>query len=140
MKFFSLVSLCLLNISFIQIAAAQDVDYDGIADVIDKCPDTAQLKKISPDFKYAAAVNPQRLIPGSQAYPVGKDGCEFDTDNDGVVNSRDYCPQNTQKELSKGIAVNGCPKHSDFDGTPDYRDQCPDTPRGVKTAKYGCQL
>jgi len=115
-----------------------DNDNDGVADNIDKCPDTAQLKKISPDFRYAAAVNPDRLKPGAQAYPVDKDGCEFDSDGDGVVNSKDYCPDNTTIELSKGIAVNGCPKHSDSDGTPDYRDKCPDTPRGTRTDKDGC--
>jgi OOP family OmpA-OmpF porin len=71
---------------------------------------------------------------------VDKEGCEFDTDGDGVINSQDYCPQNTKIELSKGIAVNGCPKQSDFDGTPDYRDKCPDTPRGVKSDKDGCQI
>jgi len=140
MKFFYLLLFFLLNFLFIHVNAAEgDRDNDGVADIMDSCPDTAQLKKISPDFKYAAAVNPQRLTVGEQAYPVDKNGCEFDSDKDGVVNSKDYCLQNTKKELSKGIALNGCPKHSDFDGTPDYRDQCPDTPRSVKTDKQGCQ-
>jgi len=120
--------------------AVSDADNDGVADGLDKCPNTLQLKKLSPDFRYAAAVNPDRLKPEAQAYPVDKDGCEFDTDSDGVVNSQDYCPENTTVELSKGIAANGCPKHSDFDGTPDYRDKCPDTPRGVKSNKDGCQI
>lgn len=115
-----------------------DADNDGIVDSIDKCPNTSQLKKLSPNFKYAAAVNPKRLQSGSHAFPVDKEGCEFDSDGDGVIDSKDYCPQNNKQELSKGIAINGCPKHSDFDGTPDYRDQCPNTPRGAKTDKNGC--
>ena len=98
------------------------------------------LKKISPDFKYAAAVNQDRLKPGKQAYPVDKNGCEIDTDKDGVVDSKDYCPHNTPAALSQGVAINGCPKHSDFDGTPDYRDKCPGTPRGVRTDKHGCPV
>lgn len=116
----------------------QDSDNDGVADELDKCPNSAQLKKLSPDFKYAAAVNPERLKPGSQAYPVDKDGCELDSDGDGVVNSQDYCPEDSELTLSKGISNNGCPKHSDFDGTPDYRDKCPNTPKGTKTDKNGC--
>ena len=136
------LTLCLVLIS----SGAQanfnlmDSDNDGVIDSKDKCPDTAQLKKLSPDFKYSAAVNQDRLKPGKHAYPVDKDGCELDTDKDGVVNSKDYCPNNTPLALSKGIAVNGCPKHSDFDGTPDYRDKCPGTPRGVRTDKHGCQV
>ena len=141
MRLFLLLFTFSCSIVFCQTStAAQDSDNDGVDDSVDKCPNTAQLKKLSPDFKYAVAVNPERLKPGSQAYPVNKDGCEYDADNDGVVNSQDYCPENTEIELSKGVADNGCPKHSDFDGTPDYRDKCPSTPRGVKTDKDGCPI
>ena len=55
-----------------------DSDHDGVADALDKCPNTAQLKKLPADFKYAPAVNPERLKPGAQAYPVDKHGCEHD--------------------------------------------------------------
>ena len=119
---------------------SRDSDNDGVADALDKCPNTVQLKKLSPTFKYAAAVNPERLKPGSQANPVDKNGCELDSDGDGVVNSQDYCPEDSQLALSRGIANNGCPKHSDFDGTPDYRDKCPNTPKGTKTDKNGCPM
>lgn len=117
-----------------------DSDNDGVSDAVDQCPHTAQLKKLPADFKYSAAVNPERLQPGSKAYPVDNRGCELDTDGDGIVNSQDYCPEDSQRELSHGVAANGCPVHSDADGTPDYRDKCPDTPRGVKTDQYGCEL
>lgn len=117
-----------------------DNDNDGVIDKMDLCPNTAQLKKVSPDFKYAAAVNPERLNPKAEAYPVDANGCEFDNDKDGVKNSQDYCPDNSPEQLSKGIASNGCPKHSDLDGTPDYRDHCPNTPRGAKTDKNGCPV
>ncbi|MEZ5478484.1 MAG: thrombospondin type 3 repeat-containing protein [Thiolinea sp.] len=109
-----------------------DSDHDNVADSVDKCPETAQIQKISPDFKLAMAVDPERLDPEAKAYPVDEDGCEFDNDGDGVVNSQDYCPDDTEFMLSAGIATNGCPRHSDFDGTPDYRDDCPDTPRESK--------
>ncbi|RDH88588.1 MAG: hypothetical protein DIZ78_01255 [endosymbiont of Escarpia spicata] len=119
-------------------AVEPDSDHDGVADALDRCPNTAQLKKLPADFKYATAVNQERLKPGPRAYPVDAHDCEPDNDGDGIVNSRDYCPEDTPQTLSKGIAPNGCPKHSDFDGTPDYRDNCPNTPRGIKTDALGC--
>lgn len=119
---------------------ANDADADGVEDKLDKCPNTAQLKKLPADFKYSVAVDPERLKPGTKAFPVDEYGCELDTDGDGVINSKDYCPEDTAETLSKGIAVNGCPKQSDADGTPDYRDNCPGTPKGVKVDNLGCPL
>lgn len=119
-------------------AQAQDSDNDGVPDGLDKCPGTQQLKKLPSGFKYAPAVNPARLRPGQQAYPVDKNGCEPDSDGDGVVDSQDFCPNDSKQALAMGIAENGCPRHSDQDGTPDYRDKCPDTPKGVKTDRFGC--
>ncbi|MEJ2142919.1 MAG: thrombospondin type 3 repeat-containing protein [Gammaproteobacteria bacterium] len=121
-------------------AHAFDNDHDGISDANDKCPNTAQLKKLPANFKYQYAVNPERLEPGVKAFPVNSSGCELDNDGDGIVNSKDYCPDDTPLSLSGGIAANGCPKHSDADGTPDYRDKCPNTPRGIKTDRYGCEV
>lgn len=130
----------LVSTLFSHYAYALDSDHDGISDTDDKCPNTAQLKKLPATFKYRLAVNPERLIAGTKAFPVNKSGCELDNDNDGIVNSRDYCPDDTPLSLSAGIAPNGCPKHSDADGTPDYRDKCPNTPRGIKTDRYGCEV
>lgn len=118
---------------------AMDSDHDGVKDSRDRCPNTAQLKKLPADFKFSAAVNPERVKPDPQAYLVDQHGCELDTDGDGVVNSEDYCPEDSKEGLSMGVAENGCPKHSDRDGTPDYRDRCPNTPAKVKTDKYGCE-
>ena len=141
MRLFNFILLFLFSVtSSYANTSSQDSDNDGVIDQLDLCPDTAQLKKLSADFKYAAAVNPERLILGSQAYPVDINGCEFDSDGDLVVNSQDYCPNDSQLALSKGIAINGCPKHSDFDGTPDYRDKCPNTPKETKADKNGCPI
>ena len=134
------VLLLALHTTLVYSTAAADSDHDGVPDALDKCPNSTQIKKLPADFKYAAAVDPERLKPGKQAYPVDTNGCEFDNDGDGVVNSLDYCPDDSKETLSKGIAANGCPKHSDKDGTPDYRDKCPNTPPGVKTDQYGCKL
>ena len=119
---------------------ALDSDHDGVPDALDKCPDTPKLKKLPADFKYALAVNPERLKPGPQAYPVDKNGCEPDSDGDGVFDSQDFCPHDSKQALAMGIAENGCPRHRDQDGTPDYRDKCPGTPKGVKTDRFGCPV
>ena len=62
---------------------------------------------------------------------------EFDSDNDGVVDSKDLCP-----DTPSGIKVDkhGCPLDSDGDGVPDYLDKCEGTPAGVKVDKTGCPL
>ncbi|MCU7929779.1 MAG: thrombospondin type 3 repeat-containing protein [Candidatus Thiodiazotropha sp. (ex Codakia rugifera)] len=139
-----LIALALfVESSWFQVQASEsliDSDHDGVADNYDSCSNTAQLKKLPENFRYAPAVNPARLKPGPMAYPVDEYGCEFDTDGDGIVNSQDYCPEDSKEMLSKGIAANGCSKHSDFDGTPDYRDQCPNTPLGVMTDAQGCPV
>ena len=122
------------------LTAEPDSDHDGVADAKDRCPDTAQLKKVPPDFRYKMTVNPERLKPGPQAHPVDEHGCELDSDGDGVINSHDYCPKDTPEMISAGVAANGCARQSDADGTPDYRDDCPDTPKGVKTDAKGCPV
>jgi len=122
------------------LAFALDSDHDGVQDENDRCPNTAQLKKLPKDFKYRLAVNPERLKTETKAFPVNDSGCELDNDGDGIVNSQDYCPDDSPLSLSSGIAANGCPRQSDGDGTPDYRDKCPNTPRGVKTDRYGCEV
>lgn len=62
-----------------------------------------------------------------------------DSDNDGVVDNRDRCPN-----TATGIRVdaNGCamPVDSDRDGVVDNKDKCPNTPRTDKTDAQGCTL
>ncbi|NOQ68911.1 MAG: hypothetical protein GQ573_02175 [Gammaproteobacteria bacterium] len=141
MRLIKIISPLFLSVTFASAnVMANDADADGVADKLDKCPNTAQLKKLPADFKYGVAVDPERLKPEAKAFPVDENGCEFDTDGDGIINSKDYCPEDTAETLSKGIAVNGCPKQSDADGTPDYRDNCPDTPKGVKVDNLGCPV
>jgi len=62
---------------------------------------------------------------------------EFDSDGDGVVDSKDMCP-----DTPPGVKVDefGCPIDSDRDGVPDYLDECPDTPFGAPVDKRGCPL
>lgn len=66
---------------------------------------------------------------------LDKAGIEPDTDNDGVVDSRDECP-NTPEGATVG--KNGCTLDSDGDGVPDYKDQCPDSAPGAIVNELGC--
>jgi len=115
-----------------------DTDHDGVADNNDRCANTAQIIRTSSDFKYSASLDPRRLEKKPQAWPVDEHGCEMDSDNDGVRDSRDYCPDNTTIEISSGVNINGCPLQSDADGTPDYRDRCPETPSDIAADQFGC--
>ncbi|KPQ29030.1 MAG: OmpA-OmpF porin, OOP family [Marinobacter excellens HL-55] len=60
----------------------------------------------------------------------------MDSDNDGVPDNRDQCPN-----TPAGVQVDsqGCPLDSDGDGVPDHRDQCPDTTAGATVDETGCE-
>lgn len=62
---------------------------------------------------------------------------ETDADGDGVVDSKDMCPN-----TGFGIKVDefGCPQDSDQDGVPDYKDKCDETPKGAKVDADGCPI
>lgn len=63
---------------------------------------------------------------------VNKNGCPLDSDNDGVPDYLDQCPSVPGLKL-----LNGCPD-TDGDGVPDPKDQCPNTPENVQVNKIGC--
>jgi branched-chain amino acid transport system substrate-binding protein len=56
---------------------------------------------------------------------------KIDRDNDGIINKYDVCPDNSELEMSKGIAsagsFRGCPVDVDHDLVFDYQDNCPDS-------------
>lgn len=121
-------------------AWAVDADHDGVEDSVDKCPGTAQLKRVDPNFKYAMTVNPERLSKEPRSVVVDGEGCALDSDKDGVPDHKDYCPTDTPEMISKGVTDQGCAISTDGDGTPDYRDDCPGTPRGVRADRRGCPV
>lgn len=69
--------------------------------------------------------------------PVDYKGCPKDSDGDGIYDNMDKCP-----DTPKGVKVNsgGCPLDSDGDGVYDYLDECPGTPSGVKVDSKGCPM
>jgi OOP family OmpA-OmpF porin len=90
-----------------------DSDGDGVADGIDRCPNTPRGTSVD-------------------AY-----GCELDSDGDGVKDSMDKCPG-----TPRGVSVDsdGCPLDSDGDGVTDDKDKCPNTVSGAKVGPDGCEL
>ncbi len=90
-----------------------DSDGDGVADGIDRCPNTPAGTRVD-------------------AY-----GCEVDSDGDGVKDSMDKCPG-----TPRGVSVDsdGCPMDSDGDGVTDDKDKCPNTVSGAKVGADGCEL
>jgi OOP family OmpA-OmpF porin len=91
----------------------KDTDGDGVADKLDKCPNT----------------------PAGVA--VDALGCPVDSDNDGVADYLDKC-SGTPADVK--VDAKGCPVDSDGDGVADYLDKCSDTPAGVKVAAAGCPI
>ena len=83
-------------------------------------------------------IDREDLCPNTElAVAVNKRGCPVDLDQDGVINIFDNCPG-----TPRGVAVDyfGCPTDSDGDSIPDYVDQCPNTPKGTAVNDVGCML
>jgi outer membrane protein OmpA-like peptidoglycan-associated protein len=70
---------------------------------------------------------------------VDRDGCPCDADGDGVPDGIDKCP-NTPKEARGLVEKDGCPIDTDLDSSPDYLDKCPNTPANVTVDSVGCPL
>lgn len=115
----------------------KDADNDGVADRLDKCPNT-----------------PTNTM-------VDKKGCPLDEDEDGIPDYLDACPDVAGTEMLKGCpdkdgdgiadqddrcpevagtaALRGCPD-ADGDGVADIDDKCPGTTAGYKVDTTGCTL
>jgi outer membrane protein OmpA-like peptidoglycan-associated protein len=109
-----------------------DTDKDGIADIDDKCPTVAGLKKFNgcPDTDLDGIQDSEDKCPtvaGSKEF----NGCA-DTDADRIQDSEDECPN------EKGTpALKGCPD-TDGDGVADKNDKCIDRPGPIENA--GCPI
>jgi OOP family OmpA-OmpF porin len=127
-----------------------DSDGDGVADHIDKCPDTPRGVQVETagDRAGCPADSDGDGVPDVQdrcpntpanARPVDANGCPVDSDSDGVADHGDRCP-NTPRGVQVDTAGDraGCPVDSDGDGVPDYRDRCPGTPPNTRVDGSGC--
>lgn len=68
---------------------------------------------------------------------VDAKGCELDTDGDGVVDSKDQCPGTP---AGAKVDAKGCELDSDGDGVVDSADRCPGTPAGATVDTKGCAV
>ncbi|MBI5916458.1 MAG: OmpA family protein [Bacteroidetes bacterium] len=113
-------------------ATPKDRDGDGIADNLDQCPDqpgTIALKGCPPKaVEQPATTQPATQVPPATppvtapTVPVTAPASNIDSDNDGLVDSRDQCP-----DQAGPIVLMGCPDR-DNDGIVDKDDRCPDQP------------
>jgi OmpA-OmpF porin, OOP family len=64
---------------------------------------------------------------------------ELDSDNDGVLDKDDKCPDTPH---GKSVDKDGCVllNDADNDGVADEVDQCPNTASGIKVNEKGCEL
>lgn len=87
---------------------------------------------LSTGFSFAFGGQPRPASSEPERAPT-----PADADNDGVVDSRDQCP-----DTPAGVRVdaNGCALDSDNDGVPDHRDDCPNTARQYKVNEQGCPI
>jgi OOP family OmpA-OmpF porin len=90
------------------------------------------------------AAEPAPVAPAPEPAPVvaapppaPMPAAPADSDNDGVADTADKCPN-----TPAGVQVdgNGCPLDADADGVADYLDKCPNTPAGVQVDSTGCPL
>ncbi|MBA45428.1 MAG: hypothetical protein CMB31_02430 [Euryarchaeota archaeon] len=75
------------------------------------------------------------------ARPVDSNGChesELDTDEDGVTDDIDLCPQTPNSESADSNGCSASQRDTDNDGVTDDTDDCPQTPSGELVNPVGC--
>ena len=100
-----------------------DVDSDGYGD---------NQSGNSPDSCPNTPVN---------ARPVDSNGChesELDTDEDGVTDDLDVCPQTPNTEVADSNGCSPSQRDTDNDGVTDDIDDCSQTPNGESVNAVGC--
>ncbi len=105
-------------------AGCPDIDGDLVADMDDQCPEEPGSKSLAgcPDSDNDGIADYKDACPEQAGIP-DNNGCPpIDSDNDGITDDLDQCPNQPGP-----VAFNGCPD-SDNDGVPDNQDQCPNQP------------
>ncbi len=121
----------------------KDSDGDGVADGLDKCPNTPKGAKVDSkgcpiDSDGDGVADGLDKCPGTpKGVKVGADGCPVDSDKDGVFDGTDQCPDTP---AGAKVDAKGCPTDADGDGVADGLDKCPGTPKGVKVNAEGCPI
>lgn len=63
-----------------------------------------------------------------------------DSDNDGVADCSDECPDNPEKSIMGQCGCTTNEVDSDGDGTPDCEDECPNDPNKILQGQCGCSF
>lgn len=117
-----------------------DTDSDGIKDVNDNCPWSANSDQANDDGDDwgdtcdQCQQDPNKFVPGICGCGVS----DADSDGDGTPNCNDLCPNDTNK-IDPGIC--GCgvdDMDSDGDGTANCIDGCPADPNKTAAGVCGC--
>lgn len=120
-----------------------DSDGDGVADGIDRCPNTPAGTSVDSygcerDSDGDGVKDSMDKCPGTPAgVSVNADGCPMDEDGDGVSDDMDNCPGTP---AGATVDENGCELDGDGDGVVDRLDECPDTTKGVPVDRRGCEI
>lgn len=102
------------------------------------CPKPAAPKPVDKDSDGDGVVDSKDKCPNTPAgRKVNSDGCELDSDGDGVVDGLDRCPTTP---AGRKVNSQGCEIDSDGDGVFDDQDKCPGTPAGQKVGPNGCEV
>ena len=137
-----------------------DVDNDGIADIIDNCPnifnsnqadvDGDGIGDFCDDSDNDGVIDIKDNCPNlSNADQADLDGdgigdvCDDDKDGDSVVNSEDNCPDvanSNQADLDGDGVGDVCDEDRDGDGILNDNDTCPDSKVGVTIDVTGCEI
>jgi len=120
-----------------------DADGDGVADINDRCLQTASGIDVDEngceaDSDHDGVLNrDDQCAATGEGISVDTQGCELDSDGDGVLDSNDSCP-----DTVAGAEVNrkGCEMDCDGDGVVNSQDQCQRTPAGSKVNEQGCDV
>ncbi len=115
----------------------KDEDKDGIADRLDKCPNTPPM--VAVDKNGCPLDRDNDGVPDYQdecadlAGVAALKGCP-DKDGDGIKDADDRCP-----DVAGTAELKGCPD-KDGDGVPDIDDKCPDSDKKYKVDNTGCPM
>jgi len=102
-------------------------------------PGNASTDNVFPEVLDAFDQGGVPAISALEACSFTLQGCPVDSDNDGVVDAIDQCPNTPAGTMVDAV---GCaiPQDADNDGVVDAIDQCPNTPAGTMVDAVGCAI